>query len=130
MNANTKLCYAIAAILSGSSAGLAYADPTSDTGGTTETAPSDSLAEITVTAQRRTENIQDVPIPIQALTGETLQQLNISTFDDYVKYLPNVTMASNGPGQNEVFMRGLSAGSQASQGSGSTRQVRRAHRRT
>src|SRR5580698_9790866 len=120
MNANTKLCYAIAAILSGSSAGLAYADPTPDTGGTTETAPSDSLAEITVTAQRRTENIQDVPISIQALTAETLQQLNIQTFDDYVKYLPNVTMASNGPGQNEVFMRGLSAGSQASQGSGST----------
>src|SRR5580692_6417270 len=120
MNANTKLCYAIAAILSGSSAGLAYADPTPDTGGTTETAPSDSLAEITVTAQRRTENIQDVPISIQALTGEALQQLNIQTFDDYVKYLPNVTMASNGPGQNEVFMRGLSAGSQASQGSGST----------
>src|SRR6202046_568604 len=120
MNANTKLCYAIAAILSGSSAGLAYADPMPDTRGTTETAPSDSLAEITVTAQRRTENIQDVPISIQALTGETLQQLNIQTFDDYVKYLPNVTSASNGPGQNEVFMRGLSAGSQASQGSGST----------
>src|ERR1700690_857745 len=120
MNANTKLCYAIAAILSGSAAGLAYADPTPDTGGTTETGPSDALAEITVTAQRRTENIQDVPISIQALTGETLQQLNVQTFDDYIKYLPNVTTASNGPGQNEVFMRGLSAGSQASQGSGST----------
>ena len=120
MNANAKLCYAIAAILSGSAAGLAYADPTPDSSGTSETGPSDSLAEITVTAQRRTENIQDVPISIQALTGETLQQLNIQTFDDYVKYLPNVTMASNGPGQNEVFMRGLSAGSQASQGSGST----------
>src|SRR5271170_6674900 len=120
MNANTKLCYAIAAILSGSSAGLAYADPTPDSSGATETAPSDSLAEITVTAQRRSENIQDVPISIQALTAETLQQLNITTFDDYIRYLPNVTSASNGPGQNEVFMRGLSAGSQASQGSGST----------
>ena len=57
---------------------------------------------------------------MQALTGQTLQQLNVQTFDDYIKYLPNVTSASNGPGQNEVFMRGLSAGSQASQGSGST----------
>src|ERR1039458_5294002 len=57
---------------------------------------------------------------MQALTSETLQQLNIETFDDYIKELPNVTSASNGPGQNEVFMRGLSAGSQASQGSGST----------
>jgi iron complex outermembrane receptor protein len=78
------------------------------------------LAEVTVTAQRRTQNIQDVPISMQALTSETLQQLNIETFDDYIKELPNVTSASNGPGQNEVFMRGLSAGSQASQGSGST----------
>src|SRR2546422_3261611 len=38
--------------------------------------------------------------------SQTLQQLNISTLDDYIKYLPNVTTASNGPGQNEVFMRG------------------------
>src|SRR6202040_2867359 len=48
------------------------------------------------------------------------QQLNVSTLDDYIKELPNVTSASNGPGQSEVFMRGLSAGSQASQGSGLT----------
>jgi outer membrane receptor protein involved in Fe transport len=61
-----------------------------------------------------------VPISIQAITAQTLQQLNISTFDDYIKYLPNVTSASNGPGQSEVFMRGISAGSQPSQGSAST----------
>ena len=36
--------------------------------------------------------MQDVPISMQALTGETLQQLNIQTFDDYIKYLPNVTI--------------------------------------
>src|SRR6204780_2266060 len=57
---------------------------------------------------------------MQALTEQTLQQLNITTFDDYIKDLRNVTAASNGPGQNEVFMRGLSAGSQPSQGSAST----------
>src|ERR1700677_4919497 len=106
MNSNTKLCYAIAAILSGSAAGLAYADPTPGSTGASEPAASDSLAEITVTAQRRTENVQDVPISIQALTGETLQQLNVQTFDDYIKYLPNVTTASNGPGQTEVCMSG------------------------
>ncbi len=64
--------------------------------------------------------MQNVPISMQAFTGQTLQQLNIQTFDDYIKYLPNVTSANNGPGQNEVFMRGLSAGSQASQGSAAT----------
>src|SRR5213082_394882 len=110
----SKISYAVAAILGGASCGAAAAEPAA---GTTE---GGALEEIIVTAQRREQSIQDVPISMQALTGQALQQLNVSTFDDYIKFLPNVTTASNGPGQNEVFMRGLSAGSQASQGSGST----------
>ena len=109
---NAKLSYAIAAILGGLSCAESLA-ATADAG-------SEGLEEITVTAQRRTESMQDVPISMQAFTSQSLQQLNISTFDDYIKYLPNVTSANNGPGQNEVFMRGLSAGSQASQGSAAT----------
>jgi outer membrane receptor protein involved in Fe transport len=115
---SSKLTYAITCILAGTSgSAAAAATPGSDSG---TGSGSDSLQEIVVTAQRRTENIQDVPISIQALTAQTLQQLNIATFDDYIKFLPNVTSASNGPGQNEVFMRGLSAGSQASQASAIT----------
>src|SRR5437588_1821254 len=110
----SKISYAVAAILGGASVGAAAAEPAA---GTTE---GGALEEIIVTAQKREQSIQDVPISMQALTGQALQQLNVSTFDDYIKFLPNVTTASNGPGQNEVFMRGLSAGSQASQGSGST----------
>ncbi|TLY53863.1 MAG: TonB-dependent receptor, partial [Gammaproteobacteria bacterium] len=113
---NSKISYAVAAILGGSSGAAHAAEPAA--GGSE--AGTGALEEITVTAQRRTENIQDVPISMQALTAQALQQLNVSTLDDYVKFLPNVTTANNGPGQNEVFMRGLSAGSQASQGSGST----------
>jgi len=117
MNFNPKLSLAIAAILSGSS-GFVHAEPAAPAS-ETETS-TDMIQEITVTAQRRTENAQNVPISIQALTAETLAQLNVQTLDDYIRHLPNVTMASNGPGQNEVYMRGLSAGSQPSQGSGST----------
>jgi outer membrane receptor protein involved in Fe transport len=113
MNFNPKLSLAIAAALGGSS-GFIHAASAADEAG------SDMIQEITVTAQRRSENIQDVPISIRAFTGEALAQLNVQTLDDYLKYLPNVTTANNGPGQNEVFMRGLSAGSQPSQGSGST----------
>src|SRR6267143_1582383 len=113
---NSKISYAVAAILGGSSCAAYAAEPASSGG----EAGSGVLEEITVTAQRRSENIQNVPISMQALTAQALQQLNVSTLDDYIKFLPNVTSASNGPGQNEVFMRGLSAGSQASQGSGST----------
>src|SRR5436190_600270 len=110
----SKISYAVAAILGGASFGAAAAEPAA---GTTE---GGALEEIIVTAQKREQSIQDVPISMQALTAQALQQLNVSTLDDYVKFLPNVTTANNGPGQNEVFMRGLSAGSQASQGSGST----------
>src|SRR5271155_3106764 len=108
---NTTLRVSIAAVL-GALSGARSLAATAEAG--------DALEEITVTATRRAESMQNVPIAMQAFTSETLQQLNIATFDDYIKYLPNVTSANNGPGQNEVFMRGLSAGSQPSQGSGST----------
>jgi iron complex outermembrane recepter protein len=112
----SKISYAVAAILGGTSMAVSAQEQAP---ASTETT-SEGIAEVIVTAQRRSEKMQDVPISMQALTGQALQQLNVQTFDDYLKYLPNVTSASNGPGQNEVFMRGLSAGSQASQGSGST----------
>jgi iron complex outermembrane recepter protein len=112
MNSNPKLSYAIAAILSGSAPGLVHAATEA-----TDTS-SDSIQEITVTAQRRTENLQNVPISIQALTAETLTQLSVTTFDDFVRYLPNVYLATNGPGQGNIFMRGLSVGAAGSQSSG------------
>ncbi|HUN75303.1 MAG TPA: TonB-dependent receptor [Steroidobacteraceae bacterium] len=136
---NSKVSYAVAVILgsvpcaalastptSDSAAGDATVSASPDPQGAPATAPptpaadAEGVAEVVVTAQRRSESMQNVPISMQAFTAETLEQLNITTFDDYVKFLPNVTTADNGPGQNEVFMRGLSAGSQASQGSGST----------
>jgi len=117
MNSNPKLSTAIAAILSSASLGIAHADSAADT------SDSEGIQEITVTAQRRTENLQDVPITIQALTGDTLKELSVTTLDDFIKYLPNVTQASNGPGQSNIYMRGLSIGSAGSQGSGTTGQI-------
>jgi iron complex outermembrane recepter protein len=113
---NPKLAYAIAAILGGTSFGAAAAVPASGS----SDAGIGVLEEIIVTAQHRNEGMQDVPIAMQAFTESTLAQLNITNFDDYVKYLPNVSSASNGPGQSEIYMRGLSAGAQQFQGSGST----------
>jgi iron complex outermembrane recepter protein len=116
---NSKISYAVAAILGSASFAAPAVGQTSDSESATATS-SDALVEVTVTAQRRTESMQNVPISMEALTSQTLQQLNVATFDDYVRYLPAITTASNGPGQSEVFMRGISAGSQPSQGSGST----------
>jgi outer membrane receptor protein involved in Fe transport len=112
----SKLSYEIAAILAGVTFGAAQAAPA--TGGSA--AGADTLEEIIVTAQRRVESMQNVPIAMQAFSEKALEDLNILTFDDYVKYLPNVSSASNGPSQSEVYMRGLSAGAQQFQGSGGT----------
>ena len=101
MNSNSNLFCAITGILSGCSAGLGHAASMADTG------DSAGISEIVVTAQRRAENMQDVPITMQALTAETLAQLNATTFDDFVKYLTNVTQYSAGPGQSNIYMRGL-----------------------
>ncbi|HVH84705.1 MAG TPA: hypothetical protein VM713_10350, partial [Steroidobacteraceae bacterium] len=48
------------------------------------------LAEVVVTAERRSETVQNVPITIQAITGDQLSQMQVQTFDDVLKYLPNV----------------------------------------
>jgi outer membrane receptor protein involved in Fe transport len=106
---------AVAAIL-GAHAAASYAAAPAEA--TAEADQGLALGEVVVTAQRRSENVQDVPIAIQALTSATLSQLNVQTFDDYVKYVPSVTFKSNGPGQSIIYMRGLSSG--ASAGSQST----------
>ncbi|MBV9724197.1 MAG: TonB-dependent receptor, partial [Gammaproteobacteria bacterium] len=96
MRTNRKIARAVAAIL-GTQAGVVAA---ADQAAGSDTGPgSASIQEVVVTAQRRSENIQDVPIAIQALSGETLQRLNVSTFEDLIKHLPNVSGASQGPGQ-------------------------------
>jgi len=112
---NQKLTSAIVAIL-GSYAAVTNAQQQAASGPTA--APSEAIAEIVVTAQRKSENIQDVPITIQAMTSETLKELNVSTAEDFFKYLPNVSLASNGPGQGNIFMRGLALVSTGTQSSG------------
>ncbi len=113
MKTNHKIAYAITTILSAyTAASYAAADSESLAEGA-------ELQEVVVTAERRNESIQDVPITIQAITGDTLGQLNVATFDDAVKLLPNVSFSNNGPGQGNIYMRGLSVGFAGSQSSAS-----------
>src|SRR5579862_5677646 len=79
------------------------------------------MEEIVVTAQRRAERLQDVPIAVQALSGDTLQALNISNAQDLIKTLPGITQAGGGPSQSEIYVRGLALGGFGKlQGSGVT----------
>ena len=80
-------------------------------------APADAsggaLQEVIVTAEKRTENLQDVPVSITALSTERLEQLNVQSFNDYVKYLPSVAYESGGPGFAKIYMRGVASGDNA-----------------
>jgi iron complex outermembrane recepter protein len=78
-------------------------------------APADNggLQEVVVTAEKRTENLQDVPVSITALSTEKLEQLGVQNFDDYVKFLPSVAYQTNGPGFAKIYMRGVASGDNA-----------------
>ena len=69
------------------------------------------IADIVVTATRREESLNKVPLAIQALSGDSLSDLNITKFDKLIEYLPNVRSASRGPGASSIFIRGLSTDS-------------------
>jgi outer membrane receptor protein involved in Fe transport len=69
-----------------------------------------ALEEIVVTAQKRTENLQDVPVSVHVLGNVQLEQLNVNGFEDYIEFLPTVSYTSNGPGYGILYMRGISSG--------------------
>jgi iron complex outermembrane recepter protein len=65
--------------------------------------------EIVITATKREENLQNVPISVQVLGTRRLDQLNISNFEQFTKQLPAVSFLSYQPGQTTVYMRGISS---------------------
>lgn len=66
--------------------------------------------DIIVTAQKREENLQNVPISIQALGTKKLEQLGITDFNDFTKQLPSVAFQTTQPGSTTVYMRGVASG--------------------
>jgi len=73
-------------------------------------APGGGLGDIVVTATRKSESLQKVAISLQALSPETLEQHQVSTFTDYVQMLPSVSFSTLGPGRTNLFFRGISVG--------------------
>ncbi|WP_066812424.1 TonB-dependent receptor [Sphingomonas asaccharolytica] len=68
--------------------------------------------DIIITALKRSDSLQNVPISVQALSTKKLDELNISNFQDYVASLPSVSFQALGgtPGTNVVYMRGVASG--------------------
>ncbi len=103
------LASAISAILAGASPAV-HAAAAADT-------ETNTLEEVVVTAQKRTENLQDVPIAIEVLDNTKLEQLHVVSLDDYVKLSPSIAYSraegqgGNGqPGTSHIYMRGVTSG--------------------
>ena len=63
--------------------------------------------EIIVTAQKREQRLQDVPLSVQALGAETLDRQNVNDLEGSFALLPSVSTAPLGPGAGQVYMRGI-----------------------
>ncbi|RYG79128.1 MAG: hypothetical protein EON59_16780, partial [Alphaproteobacteria bacterium] len=76
-----------------------------------QTAPEgdDSVSEIVVTAQKRAERIQDVPLSITAITSEALEKRGLARMGDYLLAQPSVVIQDRGAGRNIVIVRGIAA---------------------
>jgi outer membrane receptor protein involved in Fe transport len=69
------------------------------------------LQEVTVTARKISENLQDVPMSIDVFTSQDMQNLAINDMDDYLQKVPSISYISTGPGTQLFVMRGVSDGS-------------------
>ncbi|EGD60780.1 TonB-dependent receptor [Novosphingobium nitrogenifigens DSM 19370] len=69
-----------------------------------------ALGEIVVTATRKQESIQKVPVSLQALTMDKLEQHEVKNFTDYAQMLPSVSFDTLGPGRSNFYFRGISVG--------------------
>jgi iron complex outermembrane recepter protein len=72
-----------------------------------------TLGEVIVTAQKRAENLQDVPISIETMDTKKLDEMQVQGFKDYALLLPAVVATptlGTGSGGAQVYMRGVATG--------------------
>ena len=73
-------------------------------------APSNEISRVVITAQKRKEDIRDVPLAVSVMSGEQLQQQQISTVEDLTRNIPNISFSTQGgPGLGTVEIRGVSS---------------------
>jgi iron complex outermembrane recepter protein len=78
-----------------------------------QTAPADEAIgdnDIIVTAQKREQNLQSVPLSIIALGTKKLDQLNINSVDRVTLLLPSVSIQTSQPGSTRIYFRGVASG--------------------
>jgi iron complex outermembrane receptor protein len=108
----------MAAALMGTAAPLCASWVAAQTVAPASSGASTELAEIIVTATRRSESIQNVPSSVTALTSGTLEQILARDLNDFAGFVPGLSFASTGPSTNLLVIRGITTGSQLSSATG------------
>src|SRR5271156_4717253 len=67
----------------------------------------DSLEEIFVTATKREESLQKIPISVTAISGRDLEDRNAVNFDDYARGVPDLSFTDLGDGRERIAIRGV-----------------------
>ncbi|WP_317933215.1 TonB-dependent receptor [Halioxenophilus sp. WMMB6] len=67
------------------------------------------IEEVVVTATKQSASTQDIPVAVSAITEESLEQLGVTSFEDYLVQLPSVTAGGSGPGQSTIYIRGVAS---------------------
>ena len=75
--------------------------------------PDAKLEEIVVTAQKRTENLQNVPIAVQVISGQALKEQNYNNFGDLSQTVPALHISAAGA-DSQLFIRGIGSGDNGS----------------
>ncbi|MEE4360254.1 MAG: TonB-dependent receptor [Pseudomonadales bacterium] len=68
-----------------------------------------AIAEVVVTATKRSASTQDIPVAVQALDQAALNDLGVTDFKDYLIQMPGITAGGSGPGQNQIYIRGVAS---------------------
>lgn len=67
------------------------------------------VEEIIITAQKRDETLQNVPMSITAITGAQLEKRGVISLQDAISGVPSIAFRSSGPGRQELTLRGISS---------------------
>lgn len=75
---------------------------------------SQGVGTIIVTARKKQEDLQDVPVAVSAITGDTVDRYGFGQIDEIVERIPNVKITTGGAGAGgSIFFRGIGANSNA-----------------
>ena len=67
------------------------------------------LEEVVVTARKQEENVQDIPVSVQTIGAQQMQEMNMTNLEELSFVMPNVTVSKSGSDDN-LFIRGIGSG--------------------